>query len=76
MRTEKAYCAWIRRFIIFHGKRHPNELRDNGPPGIIAIIELQGDFVGIDLDPTSKSFSRLIDWAGEETWGVVASCAC
>lgn len=22
-RTEKAYVAWIRRYIIFHGKRHP-----------------------------------------------------
>ena len=21
--TEKAYLAWIRRFIFFHGKRHP-----------------------------------------------------
>ena len=21
--TEKAYVAWIRRFIIFHGKQHP-----------------------------------------------------
>jgi hypothetical protein len=39
--------------------------RDDGPPGIIAIIELQGDFVGIDLDPTSKSFSRLIDCSHE-----------
>ena len=25
-RTEKAYVGWIRRFILFHGKRHPNEL--------------------------------------------------
>ena len=25
-RTEKAYCAWIRRFIIHHDKRHPSEL--------------------------------------------------
>jgi integron integrase len=25
-RTEKAYVAWIRRFILFHGKRHPMEL--------------------------------------------------
>jgi integron integrase len=24
--TEKSYVGWIRRFIIFHGKRHPNEL--------------------------------------------------
>jgi integron integrase len=25
-RTEKAYIDWIRRFILFHGKRHPNEM--------------------------------------------------
>jgi integrase-like protein len=25
-RTEKAYVAWIRRYIVFHGKRHPAEI--------------------------------------------------
>lgn len=25
-RTEQQYVAWIRRFILFHGKRHPREL--------------------------------------------------
>jgi site-specific recombinase XerD len=25
-RTEEAYAQWIRRYIVFHGKRHPNEL--------------------------------------------------
>jgi integron integrase len=25
-RTEDAYVAWIRRFILFHGKRHPVEM--------------------------------------------------
>jgi len=25
-RTEHAYASWIRRFIVFHGKRHPREL--------------------------------------------------
>jgi integron integrase len=25
-RTEKAYCAWIRRFILFHGRRHPSTM--------------------------------------------------
>lgn len=24
--TEKVYVAWIRRFILFHGKRHPSEM--------------------------------------------------
>jgi integron integrase len=25
-RTEDAYTHWIRRFVVFHGKRHPDEL--------------------------------------------------
>jgi len=25
-RTEKAYVDWIRRFILFHGRRHPREM--------------------------------------------------
>ena len=26
IRTETAYVGWIRRFILFHGKRHPSEM--------------------------------------------------
>src|SRR5438270_6709823 len=26
LRTEKAYLHWIRRYILFHGKRHPSEM--------------------------------------------------
>lgn len=25
-RTEKAYIGWIRRYVVFHGKRHPSEM--------------------------------------------------
>lgn len=24
--TERTYCQWIRRFIFFHGVRHPNTM--------------------------------------------------
>jgi integron integrase len=27
-RTEKAYIGWIRRFILFHGKRHPETMAE------------------------------------------------
>ena len=27
-RTEEAYVGWIRRFVIFHHKRHPTEMGD------------------------------------------------
>lgn len=25
-RTERAYCGWVVRYIVYHGKRHPREL--------------------------------------------------
>ena len=33
LRTEDAYLHWVRRFIHFHGKRHP---RDMGGPEVEA----------------------------------------
>jgi integron integrase len=35
IRTEQAYVDWIRRFIVFHGKRHPVEL---GPAEVEAFL--------------------------------------
>lgn len=35
IRTEEAYMAWIKRFIVFHGKRHPMEM---GEPEINAFL--------------------------------------
>lgn len=34
-RTEEAYVGWIRRYILFHGKRHPAEM---GPSEITAFL--------------------------------------
>ncbi|MFK7887630.1 MAG: integron integrase [Gammaproteobacteria bacterium] len=33
--TEKAYLGWVKRYIIFHGKRHPAEL---GPEHVTAFL--------------------------------------
>jgi len=35
IRTEQAYVDWIRRFIVFHGKRHPSAL---GAPDVEAFL--------------------------------------
>ena len=34
-RTEVSYVAWVRRFVLFHGKRHPREM---GAPEIAAFL--------------------------------------
>ena len=39
-RTEEAYVSWIRRFIVFHGKRHPREL---GEPEVTAFLSSLAD---------------------------------
>lgn len=35
LRTEEAYADWTRRFILFHNKRHPQEM---GPTEIEAFL--------------------------------------
>lgn len=35
IRTESSYIDWIRRFILFHGKRHPSEM---GEPEVVAFL--------------------------------------
>ena len=35
LRTEEAYLQWIKRYIFFHGKRHPGEM---GEPEITAFL--------------------------------------
>jgi len=35
IRTEQAYVEWIRRYILFHGKRHPHDL---GAPEVEAYL--------------------------------------
>jgi integron integrase len=35
IRTEQAYLGWVKRYILFHGKRHPNEM---GEAQIVAFL--------------------------------------
>ena len=35
LRTERSYVIWVKRFIHFHGLRHPNEM---GAPEVEAFL--------------------------------------
>ena len=35
IRTERAYVQWVRQFIVFHGKRHPETM---GPGEVEAFL--------------------------------------
>lgn len=42
-RTEKAYVGWIRRYIIFHGKRHPAEMGAPEVTRFLSSLAVQGN---------------------------------
>jgi integron integrase len=41
-RTEHAYVSWIRRFIVFHGKRHPRELGEREVTAYVTSLATRG----------------------------------
>src|SRR6266849_760583 len=41
-RTEEAYIAWARRYILFHGKRHPAELGAPEVTGFLTSLAVEG----------------------------------
>ena len=52
-RTEQAYVDWVRRFIVFHGKRHP---KDMGSDEIRAFIT----HLAVDLDVAAATQNQAI----------------
>lgn len=41
-RTEEAYVAWVRRYVLFTGRRHPRELGDADVGRFLTALAVQG----------------------------------
>lgn len=57
LRTEEAYTQWIRRFIFFHNKRHPNEL---GEPEITAFLTYLATKKHVSASTQNQALSALL----------------
>src|SRR5947199_2250789 len=42
LRTEEAYVGWIRRYILFHGKRHPRDLAESDIASFLSSLAVKG----------------------------------
>jgi len=60
-RTETQYVQWIRRFILFHGKRHPSNL---GVPEIEAFLTY------LAVEGKNRRKGRTADQVGPEPVGL------
>jgi integron integrase len=56
-RTEAAYLAWIRRFIFFHGKRHPAEM---GAPEITKFLSSLAVEGNVAASTQNQALSALL----------------
>ena len=55
--TEDAYVAWIKRFIFFHGKRHPMEM---GAPEIIRFLSFLAVEGKVSASTQNQALSALL----------------
>jgi hypothetical protein len=42
LRTEDAYLHWVRRYIYFHGKRHPQEMGGSEVEAFLSHLATEG----------------------------------
>jgi hypothetical protein len=57
LRTEDTYLQWIRRFVFFHGKRHP---RDMGGPQVEAFLSHLATAGRVALSTQNHALSALL----------------
>jgi integron integrase len=57
LRTEDSYLHWIRRFILFHGKKHP---RDMGGPQVEAFLSHLATVGRVAASTQNQALSALL----------------
>ena len=56
-RTEEAYVGWARRYILFHGKRHPLEMGAAEINAFLTHLAVEG---GVAASTQNQAFSALL----------------
>jgi integron integrase len=72
-RTEQAYWHWIRRFIFFHGKRHPREMGEAEVGAFISWLATEGNVAAATQNQALSALlflykhvlARNLPWLGD-----------
>lgn len=57
MRTEQSYCGWVKRFVLFHNKRHPHEM---GAVEVTAYLSYLANQQGVSSSTHQQALSALL----------------
>ena len=58
LRTEEAYIGWIRRYILFHGKRHPRGLTESDIASFLSSLAVKEQVAASTQNQARKSLPR------------------
>ena len=57
LRTEETYLSWIKRFILFHGKRHPRDMGGQEVPQFLSHLVVEGQ---VAASTQSQALSAIL----------------
>ncbi len=57
IRTERAYCDWVRRYVLFHDKRHPQEMGAAEITAFLTHLAVEGE---VSASTQNQAFSALL----------------
>ncbi len=57
LRTEESYVGWVRRFVLFHGKRHPQTM---GETDINAFLSDLANRAGVSASTQNQALAALL----------------
>ena len=57
IRTEDSYLRWIKRFILFHGKRHPREMGGHEVQQFLSYLAVEGH---VAASTQSQALSAIV----------------
>ena len=57
IRTEQTYCDWVKRFVVFHGRRHPREL---GAPEVQSFLTHLAVVGKVSASTQNQALSALL----------------
>ena len=58
IRTEEAYIGWIRRYIIFHRKRHPKDMGVSEIEAFLSHLAVDGNGAGSTQNQAFNALSN------------------
>jgi hypothetical protein len=74
IRTEDAYAQWVKRFVLFHGKRHPAEMGETEVVAFLGALAVdrhvaastQNQALAALLFLYKVVLDRPLEWAGDD----------